>query len=287
METDFLKTLALVAEVGSMAEASRRLSITPAAVAHQIRTIEQDLGMALIVRAGRSVVLTGAGHLVLKQSQTLLADLARLRASVQQSSAGGELRMGVINSALHTFLPDMLGLYQAHHPEVRLHVHAGVSHQIFHQLQEDEIDIAICLHPPFALPKMFGWMPMREEPLVVLAHKSLADQPALDLLRTQPFIRYDRHLGGGKQAAAYLRRHEIVPNENFELDSLVAIALMVDRRLGVSLVPQFSSPLTAPLDIAVVPVPDASSRVFGILWKRASARSALIQDLLAQARGLR
>src|SRR5690606_15352323 len=209
METDFLKTLALVAEVGSMAEASRRLSITPAAVAHQIRTIEQDLGMALIVRAGRSVVLTGAGHLVLKQSQTLLADLARLRASVQQSSAGGELRMGVINSALHTFLPDILALYQTHHPEVRVHVHAGVTHQIFHQLQEDEIDIAICLHPPFVLPKMFGWVQLREEPLVVLAHKSQEGQDPLELLRTQPFIRYDRHLGAGRHVTEYLRRHEI------------------------------------------------------------------------------
>lgn len=287
METDFLKTFVLVAELGSMAEASRKLSITPAAVAHQIRTIEQDLGMALVVRAGRSVVLTAAGQLALEQSQALLTELAKLRASVLQPVAGGELRLGAINSALHTFLPDILGLYQKHHPEVRVHVHAGVSHQIFHQLQEDEIDIALCLHPSFALPKMFGWMELRSEPLVVLAHRSLADQPPLDLLRTQPFIRYDRHLGGGKQVTEYLRRHEIVPNEHFELDTLLAIALMVDRQLGVSLVPQFNLPLTASLNIVALPLADATSRVFGMLWKRASTRSALIEDFLTQARGLR
>ncbi|MBB5217269.1 LysR substrate-binding domain-containing protein [Parapusillimonas granuli] len=287
METDYLKTFSLVAELGSMAEASRRLGITPAAVAHHIRKIEKDLGIAVVTRAGRSVVPTVAGHQLLGKSRPLLSELANLRASLQRSDIEGELRLGVINSALHTFLPDILNQYGTEYPKVRARVHAGTSYQLFHQLQEGLVDAAICQHPPFALPKAFGWLPLREEPLVVLAHRSLADQPPLDLLRTERYLRYDRRLGGGRLADDYLRRHEIAPDESFELDSLLTIALMVDRRLGVSLVPNFGSPLIASLDIAAIALDDApGARVFGVIWKRSTEREALVRALLSMARGM-
>ncbi|MGB6103001.1 MAG: LysR substrate-binding domain-containing protein [Pusillimonas sp.] len=288
VETDYLRTFSLVAETGSMAEASRRLAITPAAVAHHIRKIEKDLGMAIVTRAGRTVVPTATGHQLLKRSRPLLAELANLRVSLQRPAMQGELRLGVINSVLHTLLPDILSQYNTKHPKVRVQVHAGISHQLLHQLQEDAVDIAICQHPPFALPKTYGWLPLREEALVVLVHQSLADQPPLDLLRTQRYLRYDRSLGGGKMADAYLRHHEIIPDESFELDSLLAIALMVDRQLGVSLVPHFNSLLTASLNIVAIPLSDApGARVFGVLWKRATEQESLVRPFLAMARSHR
>ena len=58
MNTDFLHTLAAVARHGSMAEAARRLGLTHGAVAQQIRKLEQELGVPLVARAGRTVHLT-------------------------------------------------------------------------------------------------------------------------------------------------------------------------------------------------------------------------------------
>ncbi len=104
------------------------------------------------------------------------------------------------------------------------------------------------------------------------------------LLRSSPLIRYDRSLGGGKQADRYLRDAGIVPQERFELSSLLAIAMMVDRGLGVSVVPDIASPLLDGQRVAKLPLPLASEpRRFGVLWQRASPRERLIRALVDAA----
>ena len=55
METNYLRTFMVVLESGSMSEAARRLDLTPAAVAQQMRVLERDLGVPLLRRAGRTV----------------------------------------------------------------------------------------------------------------------------------------------------------------------------------------------------------------------------------------
>jgi DNA-binding transcriptional LysR family regulator len=113
-----------------------------------------------------------------------------------------------------------------------------------------ELDAAICLHPPFVMPKTLSWEQLCEEPLVVMAPARWGQRDAHALLREEPFIRYNRILGGGKQADAYLRKAGIVPRERFELSSLPAIAMLVDRGLGVSLAPDASVPWWRGLRVA-------------------------------------
>jgi DNA-binding transcriptional LysR family regulator len=55
METEYLHSFLLVVESGSMSEAARRLNLTPAAIAQQMRTLERELGTGLLARAGRTV----------------------------------------------------------------------------------------------------------------------------------------------------------------------------------------------------------------------------------------
>lgn len=280
MDIRFLKTLHLVAQLGSMAQAARQMEISPAAVVHQIKALEKALGAKLIVRSGRNVIPTDSGYRLLNSTRGPVAQLEEAFASVHGSAMVGELRLGSINSALHSLLPNVLARYAADFPNVRLHVHANVSPALFQQLQDDVIDLAICQHPPFDLPKTFRWIKLREEPLMALVHHDLAQHPIESLLRTRPFIRYDRKLAGGKQADAYLRNKQIVVHDACELDSLLAIALMVHHRQGVSLVPHFESLLTENLQIAPVPLPDSPvARSFGLLWKIASPKGALIAAL--------
>ncbi len=84
---------------------------------------------------------------------------------------------------------------------------------------------------------------------------------------------------------SYLHRHGIAPIERFELSSLLAIELMVREGLGVALVPDIASPLTASLNIARIRLPDpVEPRLLGVLWRRGTARSRLVAALLEQAR---
>lgn len=289
METAFLHSFLLVVDTGSMAEAARRLDVSPAAVAQQIRALERELGATLLARSGRTVAPTAAGMRIVARSRGLLRELADLKTVADDEYATGELRLGTINTALHSLVPEILARFVKTHAQVKMFIQSGTSMELYDALKNGDIDVAVCTHPSFAVPKNFVWTLLREEPLVVLAPQRLgrrgAHDLAHDLLRSEPLIRYDRSLAGGKEADRYLRREGIVVQERFELSSLAAISLMVDHGLGVSLAPDIAAPITRGLRIARVPLPQPSEpRRFGVLWPRASVRAPLVQALVACAR---
>lgn len=284
MDTAYLGTFLLVVDAGSMSEAARRQDLTPAAVAQQVRVLEKSLGAALLVRAGRTAVPTEAGHRLVERARSLVREFDNLKAAVNDEAAGGELRLGSINTALHSLLPEMLAGFVKAFPEVRVHIRSALSAPLQQAVQHGELDVAICLHPAFTLPKTLHWEPLREEPLTVLAPVRWARREAHELLANEPLIRYDRQLGGGKQAERYLRKAGIVPRERFELSSLAAIAMLVDRGLGVSLAPD-AVPSWPGLRVAKVALPERSETWrFGMLWERASPRGRLIRGLVEEGR---
>ncbi|MDH6166882.1 DNA-binding transcriptional LysR family regulator [Variovorax boronicumulans] len=284
METAYLQSFLLVVESGSMSEAARRLDLTPAAVAQQIRTLERELNAPLLARAGRTVQPTEAGHLLVQRARNLLREVGDIKTLLNSDAAGGELLIGTINTAIHSLLPDILARFVKTHPGVKVFLQSGTTATLHKAVQQGELDAAVCLYPPYALAKTFDWSLLREEPLVLLAPSRLARRDPHELLRTSPLIRYDRALGGGKQADRYLRTAGIVPQERFELSSLLAIAMMVDRGLGVSLVPDIASPLLEGQRVAKIALPLPSEpRRFGILWLRASPRQRLIRGFVDSA----
>lgn len=284
METTYLRSFLLVVESGSMSEAARRLDLTPAAVAQQIRVLERELNAPLLARAGRTVQPTGAGHLLVNKARALLRDVGDIKALLGSDTAGGELVVGTINTALHSLLPDILARFVKTHPGAKVFLQSGTTSTLYRAVEQGELDAAVCLYPNFTLAKTFDWTLLREEPLVLLVPSRLAGRDPHELLRTSPLIRYDRSLGGGKQADRYIRAAGIVPQERFELSSLLAIAMMVDRGLGVSLIPDIASPLLEGQRVTKIALPlPSEARRFGILWLRASARLRLIQGFVESA----
>jgi len=284
METAYLHSFLLVVDTGSMSEAARRLDLTPAAVAQQMRALERELGTSLLARSGRTARPTESGHLLAEHARALLKDVAHMRERLSDSAAGGELRVGTINTALHSVFPGVLTRFVQQYPATKVFLQSGTTDTLYHAVADGQLDVAVCLHPAFALNKSFDWCLLREEPLVLLVPRRLAGADPHALLRTEPLIRYDRRLGGGKQAARYLHAAGIRPRERFELSSLLAIAMMVDRGLGVSLVPDIASPLLAGLKLAKIALPMPSDlRRFGMLWLRASPRLRLIQGFVQSA----
>lgn len=285
METAYLDTFALVVESGSMSEAARRLELTPAAVAHQLRLLERELGTRLLTRAGRTVVPTEAGYRLADRAASVLRDLRNIKAAINDEAATRELRLGAINTALHSLMPEVLAGFVKVYPDARVEIRSALSTELYDAVIRSELDAAVCLHPPFALPKTVNWEQLCEEPLVVLAPGRWGKRDAHELLRDEPFIRYNPRLGGGKQADDYLRKKGIVPHERFELSSLPAIAMLVDRGLGVSLAPDASVPWARGLRVARLPLADQTyRRRFGIIYPRASVRTRLILALVEQAR---
>jgi DNA-binding transcriptional LysR family regulator len=285
VDTQFLNTFVVVADRGSMAAAARVLNITPAAVAQQIRTLERELGAPLIARAGRTVSLTEEGSRILQRARDLLRDVADMRSIANDSEVSGELRLGACPTALAGMLPDILARMVAKFPQINVFIRPGYSAELYRAVETGELDAALVLQAPYNLPKTCDWQLLREEPLVMIAPARMAGRDPHELLRTEPLIRYDRNQWGGRVADDYLHAAGIVPHERFELNGLNAIAVMVDRGLGVSLVPDWARPWPEGLDLVRIPLPLPSEpRRIGMVWSRSSVRIRLVTVLLQESR---
>ncbi|MDR7272986.1 DNA-binding transcriptional LysR family regulator [Pelomonas saccharophila] len=287
METQFLHTFVAVVDHGSMAAAARVLNITPAAVAQQIRTLEREIGAPLIARAGRSVHVTEPGSRILERTRELLRGVADLSTIATDETPAGELRLGAGTNALTGLVPDILARLVELHPRLKVFIRPGYSPELYRAVEAGDLDAAVVLEAPFPLPKTCGWELLREEELVVLAPRRWADRDPHELLQTEPLVRYDRTQWGGRVADQYLQRAGIVPQERFELNALNAIAVMVDRGLGVSLVPDWLRPWPEGLDVVCLPLPLPSEpRRIGVVWSRATVRHRLVTAFLREARAV-
>jgi DNA-binding transcriptional LysR family regulator len=284
MNTRFLETLLAVGKHGSMAEAARRLNLTHGAVAQQVRALEQELGVALVSRAGRTVHLTEAGYRVIDQARQIVDQIGGLRSLAKADAMQGEFRLGAGNSALNTVVPEILARIIEQNPLLNVYIRPGLSSFFYPAVEQDELDAAIALETPFPLPKSLGWQLLREEPFVLIAAARHHGKAPHDLLRSQPFIRYDRGNWGGHHADVYLKNAGIAPRERFELNAIESIAVMVNKDLGVAIIPLCTNAWLTRLDIVSMPLPEpCEPRRFGLIWSRASPRLSLIQAFLDAA----
>jgi DNA-binding transcriptional LysR family regulator len=284
MDTRFLESFVTVVEQGSIAEAARRLNLTGAAIAQRIHALESEIGAPLVSRSGRTVRPTEAGVAILGRARNLLKEVRDLGSVATDDKPAGELRLGAISSAISGVLPGVLTLLTVRHPAIEVYILPGTSEELYHKILDGDLDAAIITRPPFSIPKACEWRTFREEPLIVLVPAAKSDCDPHAILASEPFIRYERSRWGGRLVDGYLRHARIWPRERYELHALDAIAVLVDRGLGVSLVPDWAPPWPEGLSLAKLPLPEHSfARRIGLLWTRASVRLRLVRAFLDEA----
>jgi DNA-binding transcriptional LysR family regulator len=284
MDTRALECFVRVIDNGSIAEAARRLNLTPAAVAKRVRTLETEIGGRLIARSGRTVRPTKIAMTILDRARAFLREARDFKAAAGVEKPAGELHLGASQTTLTGLLPDILALVTKSYPEIKIHIIRDSSAVLYRRVLNGDLDAAVGSHPPFAIPKTCDWRDLRVEPLVLATRAPAPDRRPRDILAKEPFIRLLRDLHGGRLIDAYLRKAGIRPHELFELDGMEAIAVMVDRGLGVAILPDWAPPWPEGISIAKLPLPDCKfMRRVGLLWNRASLRLGLIHAFLEQA----
>lgn len=270
---------------GSIAEAARRLNLTAAAVAKRIRALECEIGAALVTRSGRTIRSTEAGTAIVDHARRFLVDARDFKSLAASDRPFGQLRLGAFSSALTGLLPDILVLMKTTYPQIEIHITQSDSKELYRMVLDGDLDAAIIAQPQFAISKSCGWQLLREEPLILLTRAPAPLRKPHAILVSEPFIRLDRNIWPGRRVDAYLRKAGIRPRELFEIDGVEAIAAMVDRGLGVSLLPDWKSPWPESPSLIKLPVPGGLSfaRRVGLTWPRASPRLRLVRALLEQA----
>ena len=278
------KTFIAVARDGTFTGAGAQLGLTQSAVSAQIRRLEDYLGVELFDRGARrraerprardAAAGRAGGH--------GRAHGQRRRRGTRQRS----LRIGAIASVQQDLLVRALGLFRAQYPDVRVRIVPGVSLSLLGQVDAGEVDLAVLIRPPFALPPELGWQPLLSEPVALAVPAAMPEAPWRELLATQPFIRYDRASFGGRVVDLFLKKQRIRVHEAVELDEIEAIANMVRHGLGVALLPRLRR-----LDMTglrLLPLGEAAfQREIGLIgrlpFEPGSMRGKIAECLLAAA----
>ncbi|MGJ7548011.1 LysR substrate-binding domain-containing protein [Pseudomonas alloputida] len=238
MSLKALRTLVTIARHGTFARAADLLSLTPSAVSLHIKTLEDELKVALFDRSRRQVALTEAGQLAVARAEQILGAYDELAdALASGSSLRGRLRLGAIHTVLARRLPKALVWIKAHHPELHISVNSGMSAELARRVEDGELDAAITTEPVSPYPQNLIFTALFEDRFWAIASPELAGQSLPQLLASQPFLRFDKRAWAGRQIEQELRRQHLQVSEQMELDSQEALARMAVMGLGVAIIP--------------------------------------------------
>jgi DNA-binding transcriptional LysR family regulator len=232
-----LRSFLMVADSGSLAAAADRLGLTQAAVSLQMRSLEQEFGAALFDRSGRGLVLNGRGRHLRPQAEKLLGLYQEIRAGFAGDvGLVGELAVGAVVSAMGT-LARAVSELKRDHPRIEVRLVTGKSGELAEQVIDGRLDAAIVVELPGRASARLDWTPLYPEPLVVLAGRAVAGRQPEELLRDEPFLRFDRTTPTGVLIDRALAAQGIAVDEFLELNSIETIVELVRQEVGVTLVP--------------------------------------------------
>ena len=142
MELYQLKTFVTVAELGHLTRAAERLHISQPAVSGQMRSLEEELGVALFERVPGGSSLTRAGAHLLPFAEKVLAAATDLRGEVQsmQGRVQGKLRVGTVSDPTYLRLGEFLSGMVERYPLIEIELHKEVSGDALDQLRSGELD---------------------------------------------------------------------------------------------------------------------------------------------------
>lgn len=277
-----LKTFIAVTRHGTFAAAGMHIGLTQSAVSAQIRQLEQALGVPLFDRTGRQATLNAAGLRALPLAKEILETFNRMAVPVDANEYRGELKVGAITTAQTGVLPQALVRLRQAAPAVECKLIPGVSLDLLSQVDAGELDSAIIIRPPFDLPKELHVQVLRKEPFVLIVPDRLAGDNPLQLLATQPHVRYDRASFGGRLVSRFLREQKLDVQVALELDELEAIVKMVECGLGVSLIPQAGLWLERSPKVRIIPLGSLTFYREIILLSRYNQRRLPVPQLFAR-----
>jgi LysR family transcriptional regulator, nitrogen assimilation regulatory protein len=150
MDLRTLRYFVYVAEARSFSKAAVQLRIAQPALSRQIRKLEDEVGIALILRTRRQLELTDAGLLMLQRAHSLLRQAAQTADDVRAHSLRiqGTLTLGVSPTICEALVPRIVRECAARHPELRLTFVEGYSGFVFQRLINQELTLCLMHNPP-------------------------------------------------------------------------------------------------------------------------------------------
>lgn len=261
MELRQLKTFRTVATLNSFNQAAKVLHYAQSTVSEQIKALESDLNVRLFKRAGKHIILTEIGELLLEYAQKMLDIEEEIKTEISdQQEVHGALSLRVPETISTYYLPPVLRQFHQRFPKVRVNIENCTYSGLPQELQSGITNLAFLLFPgALRLPHLEAEI-LRKIPLVVVAHpdhrlasqrhvgfQDLKDELIL-LAKTDCSYRsmFEQQLAKGLVKSAIL----------FNFNSIEALKQCVLAGTGITIIPEIA-----------VQKEVSEGRLAALLWK--------------------
>jgi LysR family transcriptional activator of glutamate synthase operon len=241
MDVDQLRAFVAVARAGRFTRAARRLGTTQPSLSRRVQQLEAQVGAKLVVRTPAGVVLTSAGERFLAHAERALASVDAGRSAIEELSGEprGVVTIGTQPTISAYVLPSVLARFHEKAPRVVLRLREGEGAEIEERVAAGELDLALINLPVRRLDLAAQKLWQEEYLLAVPPGHRLANERAVALAEAagEPLVVIADSAATAALVAACEQRG-IRPNIVVDADNLEAVRRMVERGLGVALLPR-------------------------------------------------
>ena len=288
-----LRYLVALAEYKHFGRAAEASFVSQPTLSTQLKKFEDELGMALVERNPRNVLLTEVGEAVVKRAKVILREADEIKAIARRAKdpEAGTVRIGIFPTLAPYLLPHVVPGIVKRFPKLELILVEEKTEVILKKLHDGELDAGVLalpiqddsLHTEFlfeetfvlALPKQHRLAKSKRVKLADLALESLLLLDDGHCLRDQAL-----------EVCAIIGANE---KPGFRATSLETLRHMVSANVGVTLMPALSVHAPSPNSPGVSLVPfsePAPHRRIAMIWRRTSALTGLFHQLAPILKGI-
>jgi DNA-binding transcriptional LysR family regulator len=256
---DSLEMIAAVAREGGVLRAAEKLNRVPSNVTTRIKQMEDRLGVALIRRRGRNVVLTEAGQTLVVYAERLLRLAAEAEGATKDAPGFGQLQIGAMESTTASRLPTLLSRFHRRHPDIRLTVETGTTGALIRKVRDYRLDAAF-VGEPFTADGLNARAVFQETLVLVTSRSHKPVRHAGDL-RSPSILAFAKGCSYRNRLEGWLSDQGIAVERTLELASYQAIIACAAAGAGCGIMPiSVVETLRAAREIKCHELPDEVAR---------------------------
>lgn len=256
--------IAMVAEHHSISQAANILNLSPSAVSHMVKKVEEGVGYPLFIRERNRFELTNSGKTLLPYIQNYLKSGTALQEEALRlkNAVEGSVHLAAYNNVIRNWLPAILKRFHEKYPNIRISIRQSNDVQIMQWMESGEIDLAIVFNSYY---NASSFIPLHKTPVVCFTPKEYAPRNGTYMtaedLRDMPIIlrteNFDRETN-------YILSNAGIPfNSVFRIDNDESCYEYIRQGFGF----RITAAITYPQDdqIKMYPIENAPYRTIGLI----------------------
>ncbi len=245
MELWQLRTFCEIADTLNFTKASERLNLTQSAVSHQIKALEDELGVKLFLRGKRGVKLTDAGRSAVESSRKILDEAESMRQQVagREQALAGSVRVAAATQALVYLFAPLFEDFMDSHDSVELVFRTTANtEQTIGDVLEGLVDVGFASMAVYS-PTLETIELFSDELMLVVGKKhglAAKKEVSISELEKERWVLFERGASIRRATDDFFKKVQVKPEKALESNDTYFVKLMVEHGLGVSLMPSWA-----------------------------------------------